>query len=159
MCTKPPQVFIWFPQSLTCLQLAIFLHSSQSWSPPVEGGLFELLEQSVCWMDKSVREKDLMARKQEGTCPYIVLKVTSRATFCKVRGNSLSTVAQSMSFTGKFTYLDYFLCLRIRSLCGKEQRAGRPTSLRKLGQTSPSTEAQALQSSLLHCGNTLSKSS
>lgn len=45
--------------------------------------------------DKYVTQKEMLnsARKQEGTSPYTVPKVTSSVTFCKVRGNSLSIVA------------------------------------------------------------------
>lgn len=37
------------------------------------------------------------AKKQEGTCPRIVLRVTSRVTFLEVRGNSVCFGLASVS--------------------------------------------------------------
>lgn len=132
------------PQSLTRLQLFILFCSSQCLEDTSLDLLqwrvvSELPEQSVCRTGKSLRGKGLTAGKQEGPCPYIVSKVTSRETSCKVRGNSPSTWL-SMCHSQERS-LSWLLSVLENLITGKEPRAGRPASLVKLGQISTSIAA------------------
>lgn len=108
-------------------------------------------------MHKSLRGKGLLASKQEGSCPHSVLKITSRETFCKVRGNSPSTLTYHLSFSGKVTILTTFCAWELDHWEGAqswETRFSHETRSDFILHC-----LQVLQSTPLHRGNTLSKSS